>query len=158
VILPTIFVTLLYSVPFLDRRIARRGDGDDDEGDDVDHNLLDRPRDRPVRTAVGVGVLTLLGLLLLAGSQDLLAEWTDTPIAHVTAILRVVVLVAPPLVGLLTWQLCHELVAAEERRPWPPATPGGGGPRTEPTAPGGADERTPEVAVATADAGADPAG
>jgi ubiquinol-cytochrome c reductase cytochrome b subunit len=106
VIGPGLFVGLLYSVPFLDRRFA---------GDDAEHHVLDRPRDRPVRTAVGMGVLTLLGLLLLGGSQDLLAEWLDARVGHVTGVLQVVVVTVPVLVGLLTWRVCKDLRAGDER-------------------------------------------
>ena len=50
--------TLLYLWPFLEARFTKDRD---------EHHLLDRPRDRPVRTAIGVGVLSFYVVLLLAG-------------------------------------------------------------------------------------------
>jgi ubiquinol-cytochrome c reductase cytochrome b subunit len=82
-------------------------------GDGDLHHLVDRPRDRPVRTAIGVGGLTFGAVLTLAGSQDLMAEWLDAPVSTVTTVLRVVLLVAPPLAGLVAWRICHELAEAE---------------------------------------------
>ena len=51
-LLPGITFVLLYLWPFLERRFTH----DTDE-----HHLLDRPSDRPMRTAIGVGVLTFFG-------------------------------------------------------------------------------------------------
>ena len=104
VFLPLLVFGLLYSWPLLERRVT--GDGDL-------HHLVDRPRDRPVRTAIGVGGLTFGAVLTLAGSQDLMAEWLDAPVSTVTTVLRVVLLAAPPLAGLVAWRICHELAEAE---------------------------------------------
>ena len=49
--------------------------------DRAEHHLLDRPRDRPVRTAIGVGVLTFYTVLTLAGGQDIIAQHLGVSIA-----------------------------------------------------------------------------
>ena len=58
--LPGITFMLLYLWPFLERRVTH---------DDAEHNLLDRPSDRPMRTALGVGVLTFYAVLLLGARR-----------------------------------------------------------------------------------------
>ena len=64
-LLPGLTFVLLYAWPFLEQRFT---------GDRAAHNLLDRPRDRPLRTAFGVATLTFYIVLLFAGGQDMVAE------------------------------------------------------------------------------------
>src|SRR5262249_29921489 len=64
VLLPGLTFMLLYAWPWIEARVTH---------DHAEHHLLDRPRDRPVRTAIGVGVLAFYVVLLIAGGQDLLA-------------------------------------------------------------------------------------
>ena len=100
VLLPGLSFALLYLWPFLDARLTR---------DRADHQLLDRPRDHPVRLGIGVGALTFYALLLVAGGSDLLARWADLPITGVVMALRFVVLGVPVLVGLVGWLLARAL-------------------------------------------------
>jgi ubiquinol-cytochrome c reductase cytochrome b subunit len=106
VALPTATFALLYCWPFLERRMTR---------DHAEHQLCDRPRDRPVRTAVGVAVLTFYVVLFVAGAQDIIAQHLGAPIATVTVTLRVLLFVLPVLVAALAWKLCHDLSAAGRR-------------------------------------------
>ena len=73
--------------------------------DRAHHNLLDRPRDRPVRTAIGATALTFYGLLLLAGSNDVMARILHVPVNAITSTFQIMVLVLPILVGLLVNRL-----------------------------------------------------
>ena len=100
VLVPGITFAVLYVWPFLERRITR---------DQAEHNLLDRPRDRPVRTAFGAGTLTFYATLFAAASNDLVAHWFELDIATVTWFFRVLVLVLPPIVALLTFLVCRAL-------------------------------------------------
>ena len=59
--LPVVVFGFLYLWPWLER--ASRGDT-------RYHNLLDRPRDAPRRTAVGMALLRWVFLVFLAGSSD----------------------------------------------------------------------------------------
>jgi ubiquinol-cytochrome c reductase cytochrome b subunit len=104
--LPTLTFALLYAWPFLEQRFTR---------DRAEHHLLDRPRDRPLRTAIGVGVLTFYVVLLVAGAQDLIAQWLQVSIISVTYTLQVLVFVLPLLAGLFTWRVCCDLRAARPR-------------------------------------------
>jgi ubiquinol-cytochrome c reductase cytochrome b subunit len=106
--LPGLTFALLYAWPFIERRLTH---------DTADHQLLDRPRDRPLRTAIGVGVLTFYVVLLVAGAQDLYAQWFNLSINTVTRTLQVLVFALPLALALLTWRLCRDLGRAEPR-PW----------------------------------------
>ncbi len=106
--LPALTFALLYVWPFLERRFTH---------DRAEHHLLDRPRDRPVRTAIGVGVLSFYVVLLIVGGQDLIAQRLDVSIVVVTRTLQVLVFVVPVVAALFTWRLCHDLGAIEPREP-----------------------------------------
>jgi ubiquinol-cytochrome c reductase cytochrome b subunit len=131
VVLPTVTFGLLYLWPWLERRFT---------GDQADHHILDRPRQRPVRTAIGVGVLTFYVVLFAAGSQDIGAQKFASSIPTVTRVLQVMIVVLPPLAALLAWKVCRDLMGADEleeekerilahrERPEPPEPPAGGEP------------------------------
>ncbi|MDQ3940987.1 MAG: ubiquinol-cytochrome c reductase cytochrome b subunit [Actinomycetota bacterium] len=102
VLLPGITFTLLYAWPFLEARVTRDYDA---------HELLDRPRDRPVRTALGVAALSFYAVLFFAASNDLIAARFDVSVGMVTDSFRVALLVAPILLGWLT----HRLLRAVTR-------------------------------------------
>ena len=90
VLLPGITFALLYAWPFLERRFTK---------DRETHHLLDRPRDRPLRTAFGAATLAFYGVLFAAASNDLLAHWFGVDIAVVTWVFRVLVFVVPIVIG-----------------------------------------------------------
>ena len=100
VLLPGLTFLLLYAWPFLEARLT---------GDRSPHHLLDRPRDNPVRTALGAAGLTFYGLLFLAGSNDVLAKMFAVPVAGVTLAFQILVLVLPLLVGAVTYLLMRRL-------------------------------------------------
>ncbi len=119
VLLPTVTFGLLYLWPFLERKVT---------GDDAEHHLLDRPSERPVRTTLGVVVLTFYVMLLLAGGQDIWAQELDLSLPTVLWALRIMVVAVPVLAGLFTWKLCHDLSAGGhardlEERAEPPVAP-----------------------------------
>lgn len=101
VLLPGLTFLAIYAWPFIEAKIT---------GDQEFHNLLDRPRDRPVRTAIGVTVFTFYFVLFLAASNDLIAKWLSVDIHTVTSTFRWLLLLVPPLVGLLTLLLLRTLV------------------------------------------------
>src|SRR3954454_21867092 len=106
IVLPSVTFGLLYLWPWIERRVTR---------DYAEHNLCDRPRNRPVRSAIGVGVLTFYIVLFVAGAQDIIAQHLSAPIADVTVTLRVLLFVLPVLAAALTWKLCHDLATADRR-------------------------------------------
>ena len=107
VLLPSITFLLLYLWPFLEARVT---------GDRERHHILDRPRDRPVRTALGTMTLTFYVLLQVAASNDLIANLLEVSVGTITWFFRIAVLVVPPLVGYVTYRLMKALkVSGAER-------------------------------------------
>lgn len=107
VLLPGITFLLLYAWPFLEAWTTK---------DHTQHNLLDRPRDRPVRTALGVTTLSFYTVLLAAGSNDLIARWLLVEVQDVTLTFRWLLLVVPLLTGTITYVLLRALVASGAKR------------------------------------------
>jgi quinol---cytochrome-c reductase cytochrome b subunit len=109
VLFPGVVFGFLFLWPLLERRFTH---------DRRSHNVLDRPREAPARTAIGMGVLTWVFLVFLAGSADRVAVlfWFDyrTQIW----IYRVLIWVLPPVVALIAHRVCIELQRGErvERR------------------------------------------
>jgi ubiquinol-cytochrome c reductase cytochrome b subunit len=83
-------------------------------GDDAFHNLLERPRDNPVRTALGAAFLTWVFLVFMSGSADRVDVWLGIDYATQIWIYRVIVWVVPAAVFLVTRRMCRELVAGEQ--------------------------------------------
>jgi ubiquinol-cytochrome c reductase cytochrome b subunit len=104
VLLPGITFTLLFLWPFLEARVTK---------DREPHHLLDRPRDRPLRTALGVATLTFYTVLFFAGASDVLAITFDLSVNSVFVTLRVLLFLLPPVSGWLAFRLCKELAARD---------------------------------------------
>jgi ubiquinol-cytochrome c reductase cytochrome b subunit len=102
VLLPGLTFAFLYAWPLLEARVTR---------DSAEHHLLDRSRDRPVRTAIGVAVLTFYTVLFVGGGNDVIAARFSVSVNLITNILRVAAFAAPAVFGLLTYHLCRELQA-----------------------------------------------
>jgi ubiquinol-cytochrome c reductase cytochrome b subunit len=111
ILLPLAVLALLYAWPFVEARMT---------GDHGEHHLLDRPRDRPVRTALGAAGLAFLGVLLFAGSHDLQGLILLVPVDRMTWAYRVLAVTVPPVVGLLAWRICRDLAAREQPPDHPP--------------------------------------
>jgi len=121
VLLPGITFGLLFAWPFLEERFSK---------DLAPHNLLDRPRDRPLRTAIGVGVLTFYIVLFAAGADDVIATTVHLSVNALIWTFRVLVLVLPPVTGVVAYWLCRDLARSGTGRRKHPVlivrTPGGG--------------------------------
>jgi quinol---cytochrome-c reductase cytochrome b subunit len=105
VLFPTIVAGVLLAWPWAERRIG---------GDRAPHNVLDRPRDAPFRTAFGLALLTWVGLIFLAGSADRTTVFLGLDYESQVYVYRVVVWIIPALVFLVARRVCRELQRAEE--------------------------------------------
>jgi ubiquinol-cytochrome c reductase cytochrome b subunit len=94
----------LYAWPFLEARVT---------GDHAEHHLVDRPRQRPVRTALGVATLAFYFVCFMGGGADVLAQSFGLSVNAVLWSFRVGLLLAPPLAGWVTHRLCKELAARD---------------------------------------------
>lgn len=104
VLLPGVTFTLLYLWPFLEARFTR---------DYEPHHLCDRPRDRPMRTALGVATLTFYVVLLLAGGSDVLSVTFGLSVNVVVWMFRILVFVAPVVTAWIAYWLCRDLQARD---------------------------------------------
>ena len=78
-------------------------------GDKSFHNINDRPRNAPVRTGVGVGVICWYLILLLEGANDVIANAFQIPLYTVTWISRVAFFVVPVAAYYVTKRICLAL-------------------------------------------------
>jgi ubiquinol-cytochrome c reductase cytochrome b subunit len=97
VVIPGILFTAMAVYPFLEAWVTR---------DYSIHNICDRPRNRPGRTALGVAVLTELGVLLLAGGNDLFSQKYSISLYATTRIFQTAFFVLPPLAFIATRRIC----------------------------------------------------
>jgi ubiquinol-cytochrome c reductase cytochrome b subunit len=104
VLLPGLTFAVLYAWPWIEARFTR---------DREPHNLLDRPRDKPMRTAIGVGALTFYAVLQLAASNDIFAQRLQISVETVTWFFRFAVLILPPIAGWTTHRLMRRLKRSE---------------------------------------------
>ena len=97
---PLVVFLLLYLAPWLERRLT---------GEYGFRNLLDRPRDAPWRTALGVALFTWVFVVFLAGASDrVFVSFGVSYEAQIWAY-RVLVVVAPVVALFVTRRLCLAL-------------------------------------------------
>jgi ubiquinol-cytochrome c reductase cytochrome b subunit len=97
VVLPGIMFTLAGIYPFLEAKMTN---------DTKKHNLLQRPRDVPVRTSLGAMAITFYMVLFLSGGNDLIAKAFDISLNAMTWGGRVALITLPPLAYLFTYRVC----------------------------------------------------
>jgi ubiquinol-cytochrome c reductase cytochrome b subunit len=102
---PIVVIGFLYLWPWLERRLGW--------ADDAYHNLLQRPRDAPARTATGWALLTWVTLVFVAGGADRIDVMFDVPYTEQLWIFRVLVFVGPALAALVAYRACVELQRGE---------------------------------------------
>jgi ubiquinol-cytochrome c reductase cytochrome b subunit len=99
-----LFPMLVFGFLLLWPTIERRRTGDRDF-----HNLLDHPRDRPWRTAVGAAVFSFVAIVFLAGAMDRVAVSVGVPYTWQIWIFRAGLVVVPVLAFVVTRRVCSEL-------------------------------------------------
>jgi quinol---cytochrome-c reductase cytochrome b subunit len=102
---PLLIFGFLYLWPWLERRYT---------GDVAFHNLLDRPRDAPGRTAIGWGLLTWGFLVFIAGSIDRVYVMFNLAYSTQLWLYRVLVIVGPFIAAGIAYRVCVELQQGEE--------------------------------------------
>ncbi|MCX4830586.1 cytochrome bc complex cytochrome b subunit [Streptomyces sp. NBC_00006] len=75
-------------------------------GDKREHHVADRPRDKPVRTGIGVAWLALYAVLLIGGGNDIVATQLHLSINAITWFVRISCFVAPVLAFVVTKRIC----------------------------------------------------
>ena len=85
-------------------------------GDKSEHHILDRPRNAPTRTALGVAGMTCYAMFWLGGGNDIIATQFDVSLNAVTYVLRVAIFVAPVIAFMVTKRICLSLQRADRDR------------------------------------------
>ncbi|MEU8225224.1 cytochrome bc complex cytochrome b subunit [Kribbella sp. NPDC048915] len=106
-IIPPAFVTLVALYPFIEGWIT---------GDKREHHLLDRPRDVPTRTGIGVAFIVFYALLWVGGGNDLIATHFDVSLNAVTWFLRFAVILGPILGFWIARRWAISLQRADQER------------------------------------------
>ena len=95
---------LLYAWPFIEAKAT---------GDYAEHHILDRPRQRPLRTSLGVATLSFYLVLFFGAASDVVASTFEVSVNRVLITLRVLVIVVPIVSGFVAYRLCKELSARD---------------------------------------------
>ena len=101
---PLAVFAILYLWPSLERKAT---------GDRSFHNLLERPRDAPGRTAFGSALLVWVFLVFVAGSADRVYVLFGISYVWQIRVYRVLVWVLPIVAGLVAHRVCLELQRGE---------------------------------------------
>jgi ubiquinol-cytochrome c reductase cytochrome b subunit len=92
--------TLLIVYPFLERKFS---------GDTAHHNLLQRPRDVPVRTGIGAMAIAFYIVLTFSAMNDIIAYKFHISLNAMTWMGRIGMLVLPPIIYFVTYRWCVAL-------------------------------------------------
>ncbi len=92
--------TLLMVYPWLESFITK---------DRKYHNILDKPRDNPIRTAVGVGSLAFYVVLVISGGNDVIATTFHISLNTMTWAGRIGLFVVPPIAFFIAKRVCEAL-------------------------------------------------
>ncbi|RKE18712.1 ubiquinol-cytochrome c reductase cytochrome b subunit [Streptomyces sp. TLI_171] len=85
-------------------------------GDKREHHILDRPRNAPVRTALGAAWISLYLILLVGGGNDLFATHLHLSINTITYTVRVGFFVVPVLTFIVTKRWCLGLQRRDKEK------------------------------------------
>jgi ubiquinol-cytochrome c reductase cytochrome b subunit len=103
-IVPGILFTGLAVYPFVEAWVT---------GDKREHHILDRPRNMPTRTAIGVAGCTFYAVLWVVGGNDIIATHFHLSLESITWVGRVVVFVGPAFAFWITRRICFGLQRAD---------------------------------------------
>jgi ubiquinol-cytochrome c reductase cytochrome b subunit len=141
-VFPTVVFGVLFTWPWIEQRFITR--------DTRRHDLLDRPRDNPLRTAIGAGFFTWVFLVFAAGAADRILVTTGLSYEGQVWFFRFATFIAPFAVGAFAYRFARQLRDTDRHplRAW-------SGTRLRRTASGGFEEVA--VPVASREPGEAPA-
>jgi ubiquinol-cytochrome c reductase cytochrome b subunit len=97
---PLFVFAVLFAWPAIERRIT---------GDLLRHDLLDRPRDRPIRTAIGAAFLSWVVIVFAVGSTDRIFYRLGISYTTQIHVWRAGIWVLPILIFFITRSACRSL-------------------------------------------------
>jgi ubiquinol-cytochrome c reductase cytochrome b subunit len=104
ILFPSVVFGVLFLWPATERLLTR---------DRREHHLLDRPRDRPLRTALGAAFFAWVATLFFAGAADRIFVTFGIPYTSQVWFFRVAAIAVPIMVFFLTRRVCRELARSE---------------------------------------------
>ena len=107
VLLPVLFFVFMYAYPFFERWVI---------GDARPHNVLDRPRNTPTRTGIGVAVITSAITVQIAGGDDVISYHLGIAVEDLVWVLRAGFFVFPVTAFFVTRRVCVALQRLDRRR------------------------------------------
>ncbi len=96
-----LFLAAVAFYPFLEAWVT---------GDKREHHIADRPRNAPMRTAIGAAGVTFYAVLWIAASSDLIATHFKLTIEGVIGALQLLLIFAPIIAGIVTQRVCLALM------------------------------------------------
>jgi len=96
-----LFLAAVAFYPFLEAWVT---------GDKREHHIADRPRNAPMRTAIGAAGVTFYAVLWIAASSDLIATHFRLTIEGVIGALQLLLIFAPIVAGIVTQRVCLALM------------------------------------------------
>lgn len=97
ILIPTLilvaFLAVVFAYPFFEAWVT---------GDKREHHLLDRPRNAPVRTAIGAAGVTFYAVLWAAASSDIIATHFKVTMEGVINSLQILLIVGPIIAFVVT--------------------------------------------------------
>ena len=100
----TVLMIIVIAYPWIEKAFTK---------DNAIHNLLQRPRDVPVRTALGVAFITFYLVNLINGANDLFAFKLDISLNVMTWAGRILSIIGPVIAYVVTYRLCLGLQHAD---------------------------------------------
>ncbi|MFM6980995.1 MAG: cytochrome bc complex cytochrome b subunit [Micrococcales bacterium] len=100
IIVLVVFIALVAFYPFIEAWVT---------GDKREHHVLDRPRNAPVRTAIGAAGVTFYAALWAGAGTDLIATHFAMSLNHVLTALQITLIVAPVVAFFITKRVCLSL-------------------------------------------------
>jgi ubiquinol-cytochrome c reductase cytochrome b subunit len=101
---PVVVLVVLATFPWVEARLT---------GNHSVHNLADRPRDAPNRTAFGVAFLSWIFLIFLFGAADRIFVLWGLSYNLQLYIFRIAIWIVPPILFLIVRRICRELQMAD---------------------------------------------
>ena len=107
VALPAAFFLIMGCYPFLEQWAT---------GDKRYHQVLDRPRNAPARTGIGVAIMTMAADIQLAGADDVIADHLNMPFEYLVWVLRIGFFAFPVIGFVVARHVCLALQRADRRK------------------------------------------
>ena len=95
-----VFLAAVFAYPFIEAWVT---------GDKREHHLLDRPRNAPVRTAIGAAGMTFYAVLWAAASSDIIATHFKVTMEGVINTLQILLILGPIIAFSVTKRVCLAL-------------------------------------------------